>query len=296
MSSRKWGVVNGFAFRMTLVDSCGLPVYGANSRLVSDGFVEAAVTVNVDDGTAIELRNARGVKQINVKARPKIDNYAVNLTFTKVDPEAFGLSTGQRVVYSAENGDAIGFVVDSEVRPTDSYLALELWSEVGEASCDDSGNDNYGYLLFPFLTGGVFGDYTLANGAVSFAVNNMQTQDGSQWGAGPYEVMRDAGGDPSVLLGNAVIGLTDHHSAFYTSVAPPALTDGTVPLDDPEATPATTATAGIPGTFNGNRPDTSMSGITASPTSAWTTGQYVETENGAKFHWTGTVWAAGAAS
>jgi hypothetical protein len=38
-----------------------------------------------------------------------------------------------------------------------------------------------------------------------------------------------------------------------------------------------------------------LAGVTATPATAWTTGQYVLLRDGTKAHWTGTAWAAGAA-
>lgn len=66
---------------------------------------------------------------------------------------------------------------------------------------------------------------------------------------------------------------------------------------------ATGATAGIPGTWTpaGSTPPASpanMSGVTASPNTAWTSGQYVQTATagtGGRTHWSGSAWAAGAA-
>jgi len=67
---------------------------------------------------------------------------------------------------------------------------------------------------------------------------------------------------------------------------------------------ATGATAGTPGTWtpSGSAPAASpagMTGIVASPTSAWTTGQYVQTATagtGGRTFWNGTAWMAGAAT
>jgi hypothetical protein len=63
---------------------------------------------------------------------------------------------------------------------------------------------------------------------------------------------------------------------------------------------ATGANAGAPGIFTptGATPPaalTDMTGITANPTTAWTSGQYVVLGNSTLAHWTGTAWAAGAA-
>jgi hypothetical protein len=78
---------------------------------------------------------------------------------------------------------------------------------------------------------------------------------------------------------------------------------GSLP-NDGGGTQATGATAGTPGTFTpgGSTPPANvagMTGLTASPTTAWTTGQYVQTGTaGGAGHayWNGTAWAAGQAS
>lgn len=72
----------------------------------------------------------------------------------------------------------------------------------------------------------------------------------------------------------------------------------TVVENDP-AVPATGATAGVPGTFTpaGSSLPASfanMTGIVASPNTAWTTGQFVALGDGSKAYWTGTAWAPGA--
>jgi hypothetical protein len=69
---------------------------------------------------------------------------------------------------------------------------------------------------------------------------------------------------------------------------------------------ATTATAGTPGSFDGTPPASpaaliagTPNVVTASPTSAWTTGQYVQTGTaGAAGHayWNGTAWTNGTAA
>lgn len=66
---------------------------------------------------------------------------------------------------------------------------------------------------------------------------------------------------------------------------------------------ATGATAGIPGTWTppgstARSGPSDMAGVTASPTSAWTTGQYVQgTTAGAagRVTWTGSAWVGGVA-
>jgi hypothetical protein len=81
---------------------------------------------------------------------------------------------------------------------------------------------------------------------------------------------------------------------------------GTAWAPGPSAgTPATGATAGAPGVWTpaGSKPpdDTAdliagvPNAVTASPATAWTTGQHVECVDAATAHWNGTAWVAGLA-
>lgn len=63
---------------------------------------------------------------------------------------------------------------------------------------------------------------------------------------------------------------------------------------------ATGATAGTPGTWTpagseGAASLAKLSGITASPATAWTVGQYVLLGDGTFAHWVGAAWAGGKA-
>jgi hypothetical protein len=91
-----------------------------------------------------------------------------------------------------------------------------------------------------------------------------------------------------------------------TDTARLPLPDEVISLLGGAALEATGATAGVPGTWTpgGSNPpgtvtDLQSSGIVASPTTAWTTGQYVQTGTiGApgQAYWNGTAWVAGTAS
>jgi hypothetical protein len=66
---------------------------------------------------------------------------------------------------------------------------------------------------------------------------------------------------------------------------------------------ATGATAGSPGSFTPSGASLpadlaalNAASVTASPTSAWTTGQHVVLGDASQAHWNGTTWVVGAAS
>jgi hypothetical protein len=74
---------------------------------------------------------------------------------------------------------------------------------------------------------------------------------------------------------------------------------------DPGVVKSTSGAAGTPGAWSaaGSVPpadagEAAYNAVTASPTSAWTTGQYTQGRNPAaagQMHWTGSAWAAGKA-
>jgi len=81
---------------------------------------------------------------------------------------------------------------------------------------------------------------------------------------------------------------------------PPTNIDMTVPGWSNEGPAATGATAGAPGTWtpaNSEAPDkfTQIAGVTATPATAWTTGQYMVLGDGSFAHWGGAAWTSGKA-
>lgn len=291
-----YALIRGRALRATRLDGCGNPVPGPDSVVSTKGFIRVGLTANTEEGEPISVPNANGDICISDTPAPKFTGYGVEVELCGVNPNLVNLFTGQPLVYGPEatNPAVIGFRVNSKVNLDDSGFALELWSGVPAAACEPGVGQQYGYLVLPFIKGGVLGDLTVENGPVNFVVTGAQTKDGSNWGVGPYNVTLDEDGQEGPLTEPITSG--DHLHVQLTSVPPPD-TD-----EDVEAlgVAATSAVAGTPGTYNpansyGGRNAGDMVGITASPTTAWTSGQYVPARDGSKVHWTGTAWAAGAA-
>jgi hypothetical protein len=302
MTSVKMPVVGGEVVRVTLEDSCGRPAYGNHAQIVSDGIVSVAVTANYDDGNEKVVTNFKGNDCVYVPPRAKLRNLGIDVVMCAVDPDMYSGLTGFPKEIDPVTGNIVGFRVDRSISPSDVALALELWaSSDGTIACEDDEDPTSGWFLWPFLTGGRIGDYTIEDNAVTFSITGLTTRDGSGWGVGPYNVLLDAAGQPSGLL--SPIGPKELQVVRSTQVPPPEATDGFVPLDDPEEPDATGATAGIPGAFTptgGVRPfdlaTLRSDALTASPGTAWTTGQHIILGDGSKAHWDSNSWEAGAAS
>lgn len=295
MADQCFSMVRGRVMRITRLDGCGRVKSSGCSAITSEGFVSIAFTANIDEGEEIAVTNASGKTCVRDTPIPRITNYSLVFTFCEVSPELYAMMTGQAVVFDGE-GNAVGFRVNTDVDPSDSGFATEVWSNVPGVQCgSESDSGTYGYTLVPFVQGGVIGDFTIENNAVTFTISNATTKSGGSWGVGPYDVVSDTG-TPSPLL--TAIGSADHLHVQLTTIAPPAA--GCACAASGPA--ATGATAGTPGSWtpvDSYPPDNLAaliaSGVIASPATAWTTGQYVVLYDDTFAHWSGSAWVAGIA-
>lgn len=296
-TSKCFALVRGHALRATKLDGCGNPVLGPDSVVVSEGFIQIAYTANSDAGTAISITNAAGKVCISDTPAPKFLNYTIEIQLCGVNPDLVHLFTGNPIVYDAQTTpQGIGFDVNSDVDLDSSGFALETWSGVPSDACEPGVSAQYGYGITPFIKGGILGDFAYANDAVNFTVSGAQSKDGAQWGVGPFDVINDASGVPGPLL--TPLSNKNHLRLILTSVAPPTDVCGAQAL----GVEATGATAGIPATLTptnsyapANLAALVADPITATPSTAWTTGQYLLLRDGSKAHWNATTWVAGPA-
>lgn len=219
-------------------------------------------------------------------------NFGLEIIFCDVDPVMYHLLTGQPIVLDAA-GNPVGGKVNSKVDLNDTGFALELWTRVSGLACAPGVAQVGGYMLWPFVKGGILGDLTIENGAINFTITGATTRDGVNWGVGPYDVTLDEDGQEVPLLEPA--DANDHYIFFPTYVAPPAIVEGGQAL----GVEATGATAGTPATLtpaNSYAPATLAAlvadPLVASPTTAWTGNQRVILGDGSAAKWDGAAWVA----
>jgi hypothetical protein len=298
MDQKCFSIVRGRVLRATALDRCGRIETGPCVSVVTDGFISIGYTSRVTEGEAINVVKANGGTCINDAPPPKWEGHGITATFCEVNPLLFEMLTGQPVIYDAD-GVPIGFDAQEGIDLAGRGVALELWSDVPSDACDPddvNAEGAWGYSILPFLQGGVLGDRTIENAAITFTIQGMNTRKGSAWDVGPYNVMLDETGTPGPLL--TPITTKTHERFFFTSVAPPepgCACEASGPA-------ATGATAGTPATWtpaDSYAPETfaalTTANPTASPNTAWTAGQYVVLGDDSEAHWNGTAWAAGRA-
>lgn len=244
MATRKISLMRGKRLRMTRLDGCGRPVFGEASTAVTKGFITVSFTANTSETDEILVTNAGGDRCVYEPAETSITGYGVEIEFCEVDPDLFSMVTGQDVVLDSF-GNSSGFDIDTSVDLSGLGFALELWMGAGSAdaaSCSTEGGDgNFGYLLLPYLRGGIVGDFSVENGNITFTITGANTRDGNAWGVGPYSDIQMSGSAPSAML--TPVKSTTALRLILTDVAPPEPMAGTRPLLDPSLAALTAVSA-----------------------------------------------------
>ena len=243
-TARRLAALRGRVARVTRVDNCGRPVYGEYNSAVSEGIITAAFTANTTEPDEINQPNFAGKRSVYEPAQTDLAGYGLELTFSQVDFEFFEIITKQPLVF-ADDGTVVGIEPDTKIALDQEGFALEIWTGAMSAdACDDeNAQGEYGYLVLPLLKGGVVGDFSVENGAISFVITGASTRDGNRWGSGPYPVELVAG-VPAPLF--QPMSPTAPLRIMSVTVAPPVDTVGARPLLDPTL-PALTGVTAIEG-------------------------------------------------
>lgn len=239
MTTSRYSLVQGHRMRVTKLDACGRPIYGVDTSVTTEGFVSVAATANTTESDEINVQNAGGKSCVYQPAKTAFTGYGLEIVVCEVDPDMFSLMTNQEP-YEDYDGNVIGFAMETGVEG--SNYALEVWSGVsGGDACDNpDAQGNYGYSLFPFVKGGIVGDFTIENGATNFSITGANTADGSSWGVGPYSVLLD--GTTAKPLPKAITK-KQHLLNILVNVAPPVDAVGARPTLDPTADALSTIVA-----------------------------------------------------
>lgn len=219
--------VRGKVARITKLDACGVPVVGAKSVVVTDGFVSVEGQIQLEDPQEYKLKNANDTFLYNSRGKPLIKWVDLTLNFGKVDPEAYNLVTGSPIeLNDATVPEPVGFRIRENVY---ANFALELWTDLEGLACV-GGTAAYGYMLLPWVKDAVVGNWTWQNDTITFPVQSARTEHGSGWGVGPYNVVNrvNAPAGPSALL--TPIDALDHMLMELTTIAPPSPTCGAISL------------------------------------------------------------------
>lgn len=246
-------VVKGLRMRATVVDSCGMPIVGPRSRVVTSGFITAGLTPQMRDAEELEQTNAEGRVCVSDRTPPERKWHNAAFEFCSVNTCLFSMFTAWEIVTDWEGND-IGYSDQKEV-PSDRGVAIEIWSGVGsEEACEVPTTDDilngaaggsslpYGYTLFVVKEAQLAG-VEIGAKVSTFTINAI-TVNATRWGRGPYNVMLSDADTPGRLLKPIKKG--QHYRMFKTVVAPPEASDDCCPLILPTPYYGETAAATAP--------------------------------------------------
>lgn len=274
----------GRRVRLTRLDACGVPQYGAAASVVTDGFVTVTIAEDREAGTVYRQKNAWGEYCINDKD-PDLINFAdTGITLCGIDPDVMDIVGG--AVPHVVGGDVIGWMRTDEANT--NAFALEGWVNAGAAQCD-GGINEWGYFIVPFLKNGkINGTIQFGQGVLNLALSAEGYPD-LGWGEGPYL------DNPTLKAGG--IPLRTMYGAVVTTVQPPAVTTtGAATLYGPQNAvqpgdiypPEPTVTA----QDSTNAAKLVALGYTPATNVAWAAGEFF-TVGTRQFNWSGAAWAAG---
>jgi hypothetical protein len=217
MATHKFAPVLGKRLRVTQMEDDG--TVGEN-YIVSDGFITATFSAEIEDGTEIIQRNAYGHLCINERMNPSFKRLNVEIEFCGVNPSLLSYVSNAKE-YEDYAGDVAGFTLpEGEIT---GAFALELWTGLSGAINDPNAN---GYMLLPYVGKGNLGDITIdGENAATFSLTGASTRGGHDWGVGPYDVLinGDSPGVPAPLP--TALDPYDHFLLIDTAVPAPVVNE-----------------------------------------------------------------------
>lgn len=289
MATKKLRSIKGRVARITRLDSCGAPVFGECSTIVTKGFITVTIAEEKEAGDEYKQKNAWGELWINDKD-PDLTKWAnTTIQFCEVDPDVLDIIGGATPVVDG-SGDTIGATFGPNA-PTGAF-AIEVWTKkAGSDNCTD-GVTEWGYFVVPFVKNGKLeGDVKIENAPLNVTFKGQGFGAPADWGVGPYGdyPMKTVAGFPS----------GDFWGMVITDVAPPDPTDGCAELVVPPSKAAVEAGDTFPAEPTITAEDGTRAAllaglgyVVAPPGSAWATGEFFSVGT-YRFNWSGAAWAAG---
>lgn len=231
-------LLKGTRLRLTRTNSCGLPIAGPASRMVTKGFVQVTAAAEMKDANEIEQTNANGDVCVTDRTAPERKRYNIDLELCQVNTGLIAMLTGVPQVLNYADVP-VGFRDRKEV--DDEYgAALEIWT-AGKSEDDcpeqltddifdnpDASGRSYGYLLFGGIEWRISSDIVVQADLTTVTLSGI-TMPLTHWGRGPYNVVAtDSDHTPGRLL--EPMAPDQHYHLERTPIAPPDVTPGSEPV------------------------------------------------------------------
>jgi hypothetical protein len=142
--------VQGTVLRLVKLNSCGAPVTGESSSVVvTEGYIGIDPEPQYEDGDVFRTKKANGKLCINQVGPNAYANSNLGIRMCVVDPDAFVLLTGARLLTTGSpvtgTGAAVGY------NNPEAHTSVETWQPLsGFGACDPTtGAQRYLYWAWP---------------------------------------------------------------------------------------------------------------------------------------------------
>jgi len=217
--------IKGQKLRLTRLDECGAPDFGACGQIVTDGFISVVLSAEIEAGEEYQQKNANGDLCISERDADRFKWVNVTVQLCEIDPDTVEMIGGDMVTALVdEDTNTIGYAVNTNANF--QSFALEVWTKVAGGACDPEGNPESGYFLVPWIRNGrPDGDITIENGVLTFQMRGDGFPATDAWDDSPYTA--------NPLIDDMPVGHL--WGQVTTTVTQPAVTTGCAALVDPDA-------------------------------------------------------------
>lgn len=223
--------IKGTVVRLIKLDSCGLPVTGANADVaVFDAFTEIANSPQYEDGQRFLLKKANGSACVNQKDRSFLNWVLTTVNVCSADPRVLTMATSARLLTATTTGT--GVMYDGDL--LDSNYSMEVWQEVaGAGACGPTGLQQYFYWLYMYNSDAKIQDFsqTLDTTVLSWQAQTYAVTDGTKWLTQANAVVTGAltaGATPGTYLGSNTPVTGEHFGYNISSTVPPTAYCGVI--------------------------------------------------------------------
>ena len=240
-------IKGGDRIRLTRLDGCGRPVYGECNAVVTQGVVEVKMSPEVDDKDPKEQKNFAGNYCYSEATCAVIKYWNIEITWCEINFAAFQMINPTYDLIYDDDGQVLGYYTSTDVDCSRGY-AMEMWLQLAGDSDVCTGEDSegvWGYVVIPWVTGGVPDDITISDSDAITFVTKSTTKNGGRWGTGPYQVLLDSKGNPVGLP--KPLGGKQPWGVLTTSMPPPEADCDCVEVERPVPPEADVSIEGLPG-------------------------------------------------
>lgn len=237
MANRTFRPRNTVRARWTILDDCGVPAYDDDPEAcvvyVRDCLVSYTWEDQFEDPQEFLVTCDNGRPQYYDRTDPTYKFTQSTLSINDIDPLLNMIMMASHIEVDAQTQDFVGFRPSASAWGT-SKFALEIWAALatpsGQQACP-TGVQEWAYLLLPFNRNGRWATTPSAQNGTDATQIQFDTLTGGAWEDGPFPVVPDETGAPSPLI-DPITG-DEPYLIRRTTIAPPDVTDGCVPLAAP---------------------------------------------------------------